>query len=137
VTLKGAEFLLHNSAYRRGQGEGLTQGAGALRGALQHIEAQDGGIALLAKLKPTFQSVADQLEAQGRSLQLEQNTLLGQYIVAKQAETEAAKMETARIEVNTEADMRGIEADAEARIVAIQTARVGWVVKLWRWAFAT
>lgn len=111
VRLTGTELLLHNSAYRRGQGEGLAQGAAALRQAIQHIEAQENGVPTLLPVKPTLESVAEQLEGQSAKLSLEQNVLLGEYIVNKRA--------------------------AEMPVQPpLPPKQIGWVVKAYRWAFA-
>ncbi len=111
VKLSGAELLLHNSAYRRGQGEGIAQGSTALRQAMQHIEQQENGPATLLPIKSVLESVADQLDAQARKLSLEQNVLLGEYIVAKRLSEKPTPPPP-------------------------PPPNVGWAVRLWRWAFA-
>ncbi len=92
VTLKGTEWLLHVAAQRRGQSEGLKQGAAACQQAISHYRKHVFEKATTedaqAILEHALTSVSNQLSAQARLLDEEQNVALGHFIVAKKAASE-------------------------------------------------
>lgn len=122
IHLSGTEHLLHNAAQRRGQGEGATQAGAALVQAANHYGSVEGlPDDQKAIVVQVLKSLAEQFAAQGAQCRKEQDTMLGQWMLARKATTPASK---------------GPPPLPPVRIGVVVRAWRAVVVPVWRWAFA-